>query len=326
MLTFRHTISVQDKINKTGQVHSYSEAMKRFIGYIKEYIRETNKTVFLLTTLLTAVFVFINYRYGLNDAIYRFNEWGELFGWFLVFLACLSLVYGLQFLFNGSRHFRDRGFWLLLLVAPALFAWKMSYDLRVPFSARNSFNLYLNQVFYWPFKLLVLTTVITFISRIQAPGEPVYGLQRQGFKARPYLFMLLMMIPLVALAATQPDFLQTYPKLKAIHYLSGSEHSGWYELLFELSYGTDFFSIELFFRGFMVLAFARYAGKDAILPMAVFYCAIHFGKPLGECISSFFGGLLLGILTYHTRNIWGGLMVHLGIAWLMEWAGYLGNQ
>ena len=69
----------------------------------------------------------------------------------------------------------------------------------------------------------------------------------------------------------------------------------------------------------------KWVGKDAILPMAVFYCTIHFGKPIGECISSFFGGLLLGIITFNTRSIIGGLIVHLGIAWLMELGGYIGN-
>ena len=94
-------------------------------------------------------------------------------------------------------------------------------------------------------------------------------------------------------------------------------------MLFELSYGLVFLTIELFFRGFLVLAFARYAGKDAILPVAAFYCAIHFGKPVFECITSYFGGMILGVIVYHTRSIWGGLVVHLGIAWLMEVAGYI---
>jgi hypothetical protein len=96
-------------------------------------------------------------------------------------------------------------------------------------------------------------------------------------------------------------------------------------MLYELSYGSDFFSIELFFRGFLVLAFARYAGKDAILPMAIFYCAIHFGKPLAECISSFFGGIILGVVSYHTRTILGGFLVHVGLAWLMELGGLIGH-
>jgi hypothetical protein len=137
--------------------------------------------------------------------------------------------------------------------------------------------------------------------------------------------MLLVMVPLIALASTQHDFLAMYPKLKSISFLKGHRHSGWYKLLYELSYGSDFVSIELFFRGFLILAFAKWFGKDAILPMACFYCTIHFGKPLGECISSYFGGLILGVVIYNTRTIWGGLVVHLGIAWLMELGGYLGH-
>ncbi|MES1160611.1 MAG: CPBP family glutamic-type intramembrane protease [Bacteroidota bacterium] len=86
----------------------------------------------------------------------------------------------------------------------------------------------------------------------------------------------------------------------------------------------DFLSIELFFRGLLVIGLARYAGEYVLLPMAAFYCTIHFGKPLGECISSFFGGLALGVIALRTRSILGGLIVHLGLAWLMELGGWLG--
>jgi membrane protease YdiL (CAAX protease family) len=108
--------------------------------------------------------------------------------------------------------------------------------------------------------------------------------------------------------------------------LYGVQNKWLYHLLYELSYGSDFVSVELFFRGFLILAFIKVAGKDAILPMACFYCTIHFGKPLGECISSYFGGMILGIVVYNTRSIIGGLIVHLGIAWLMEIGGYIGNN
>ena len=136
--------------------------------------------------------------------------------------------------------------------------------------------------------------------------------------------MLLFMIPLVGAASLQTDFQQAYPKLNLVlDPETGNQLNWWHKLVFELSYGSDFIGIELFFRGFLVLSFLKWAGKDAILPMACFYCIIHFGKPLGECISSYFGGLLLGIVVANTRSIWGGLVVHLGIAWLMELAGYL---
>ena len=117
-----------------------------------------------------------------------------------------------------------------------------------------------------------------------------------------------------------------YPKLKSVAFFTDASPRPWlHKLLYEISYGIDFITIEVFFRGFVVLAFAHFVGKDAILPMAAFYCTIHFGKPLPECISSYFGGLLLGILVYKTQTIIGGLIVHLGIAWLMEIGGYTGN-
>ena len=68
----------------------------------------------------------------------------------------------------------------------------------------------------------------------------------------------------------------------------------------------------------------KICGKHCIIPVACFYCTIHFGKPMGEAISSFFGGMLLGIVSFNTGSIWGGLMVHLGIAWLMEIGGWIG--
>jgi len=35
--------------------------------------------------------------------------------------------------------------------------------------------------------------------------------------------------------------------------------------------------------------------------------------------------MILGAVILQTRSIWGGLIVHLGIAWLMELFGYLGH-
>jgi membrane protease YdiL (CAAX protease family) len=115
------------------------------------------------------------------------------------------------------------------------------------------------------------------------------------------------------------DFQSMYPKVKNIAFIYPHTSADFLCMLaFEFSYGIDFLTIEAFFRGFVVLAFARYVGKDAILPMAAFYCAIHFGKPLFECITSYIGGIMLGVIVYNTKSIWGGLIVHLGMAWLLE--------
>ena len=93
--------------------------------------------------------------------------------------------------------------------------------------------------------------------------------------------------------------------------------------IYEFTYGLNFVSLELFFRGAMVIGMAAIMGRHAVLPMAVTYCFLHFGKPAAECISSFFGGYLLGVIALYTRSIFGGCIVHLGIAFLMEAAAML---
>jgi membrane protease YdiL (CAAX protease family) len=211
-------------------------------------------------------------------------------------------------------------------MAPLIFALKLSLDIPLHLSNDLVMDHYWNQVLYWPMLVLVIGFILFLCWRLLDREQSFYGLTAKGVRWKPYWLMLLIMLPLVAISSTQPDFLEVYPKLRAIEGAFYDERiTGWHKLLFELSYGSDFITIELFFRGFLILAFIKWAGKDAILPMACFYCTIHFGKPLAECISSYFGGIILGIVVYNTRSILGGLLVHLGIAWMMEAGGHIGN-
>jgi hypothetical protein len=127
------------------------------------------------------------------------------------------------------------------------------------------------------------------------------------------------MFPLILSASFLPSFLNQYPmyeSTKAHLYMGCSE---WITVLgYEIAYAINFVSIEFFFRGFLVIGMITVLGRAAILPMASVYCFLHFGKPMGEAISSIFGGYILGIVAYETRGIWGGVIVHVGIAWLME--------
>jgi hypothetical protein len=150
-----------------------------------------------------------------------------------------------------------------------------------------------------------------------------YGTGKYKGGLKPYYIMLLIMLIPILLAGNTSGFLHTYPRIKSI-IISDSEQISWlYYIIYELVYAFNFIGIEVFFRGFLVVAMIQFIGKEAILPMACFYVAIHFGKPIGECISSFFGGSLLGIISYHNNSIKGGIVVHIGIAWLMELSGAL---
>ncbi|MBI5857416.1 MAG: abortive infection protein [Sphingobacteriales bacterium] len=300
--------------------------MKEIISYIRSYFIETNKVILLCTTLFTGILIFLNYYYSIDSNISRHESFAYHFiARYVIFLPAFAIPYLLYQFISEKKYLQQNRFIILLLLAPAIFSLKIAID--IPFHITDDFdrNRFWEQTFYWPMLVIITGTILFIIWKIFDRVQPFYGIRTKGINWKPYLLMLLIMLPLVAAASTQPDFLEMYPKLKLI---TGQNDHGitWYhKLLFELSYGSDFITIELFFRGFLILAFIKWAGKDAILPMACFYCSIHFGKPLGECISSYFGGMILGIVVYNTRSIFGGLIVHLGIAWMMEVGGYIGN-
>lgn len=81
--------------------------------------------------------------------------------------------------------------------------------------------------------------------------------------------------------------------------------------------------VEFLFRGFMVIALIDVLGIDSILPMATLYCVYHFGKPMGEAISAFFGATILGVLAYNSRSIYGSILIHIGVAFMMELLAFL---
>lgn len=300
--------------------------MKEITGYIRRYFYEKDKRILLPASAFMALLVFLNYYFELDKGITKENSfWIKLISRYAVLLAAFGLPWWLFFWYSKEKV--HSSFLILALLAPAIFSFKMAFVPVLNLTADSRYNEYWNHILYWPVLLLITTIILWIIWKTTDKEQPFYGISVKDMNWKPYWLMLLVMVPLIAVAASQPDFQAMYPKLKTIERISGAANlQWWHKLLYELSYGTDFFTIEVFFRGFLVLAFAKWAGKDAILPMACFYCAIHFGKPLGECISSYFGGLLLGIVIYNTRSIWGGLLVHLGIAWLMEIAGYIGKH
>ncbi|MBI3140040.1 MAG: CPBP family intramembrane metalloprotease [Sphingobacteriales bacterium] len=269
--------------------------------------------------------VFLNYYFDLSRLIEKNNSaLIKLFAWYGVFLVAL----GVPLLLIRSRQPVKRKCPLpciiLLFLAPLVFAMKFTLSFHFTIVTDEYRNYFWNKIISWPIYLLSLLLILYGIRQWVAKEESWFGIRNRVGGWKPYGSMILLMLPLLAFASSQPGFQAVYPQFKNLSVTGNMEHISWWKiLLFEGSYGTDFITIELFFRGFLVLAFVKWMGRDIILPAAVFYCCIHFGKPVAECISSFFGGILLGIIVYHTRSIRGVLVVHLGMAWMMEVAGWL---
>ena len=305
--------------------------MNLILSYLQDYFRNVDKWLLLFCACFAAVLITLNYRFHIETKwLYGIHGGIEKFLGFYCMYAIAFFIPFLVIIF--TRHKQVAGaplFWFLLLLSPAIFALKVSFSGLTEWIAGNggnNWNRYYAIITNLPSRLVIIVIPLFLFWWFEKGQTSFWGLTTKNFNWYPYALMLLMMVPLIAFASTQNDFLHMYPKLKQVAFVDNlTSHPWWYKLLYEISYGIDFFSIELFFRGFLVFAFVRYVGADAVLPMAVFYCSIHFGKPLFECISSFFGGMLLGIIAYRTQSIFGGIMVHLGIAWLMEAGGYAGN-
>jgi hypothetical protein len=300
------------------------------IKYIKEfYGKEFNLFYLLLIIVMLGVLIYLNYWHQLER---RYAAGGSTWlanftGYYLLYLLPFAAAFALQLLFyNNCTYWHNSWFWAILLLAPAFFAFRINFSFHETILSKiwsGDELRYWTKCLGWVVRVFVVLIPVIIIWLIKDKGnQPFYG-----FKAlddiKPYLLMLLFMLPLLALASTQKDFLHTYPKAKFLNSLTLSAKGGRYTF-YELCYGFDFVSIEFFFRGFLILALAKICGTHCIIPMACFYCTIHFGKPMGEAISSFWGGMLLGIVSFNTGSVWGGLIVHLGIAWLMEAGGWIG--
>jgi hypothetical protein len=173
--------------------------------------------------------------------------------------------------------------------------------------------------------ILVWLPVYFIFKKITWPDarSGLYGIRWQAEDIKPYLSMLWIMVPLIAMASFLPDFQEYYPVYKRVlPYLPGAVAIEKYIYLglYEISYLLSFTNTELMFRGGLVIGMSVILGRQAVLPMVSVYMFLHYGKPMGESISSVFGGYILGVLAFQNRNIWGGIFIHTCVALLMDMA------
>jgi hypothetical protein len=124
--------------------------------------------------------------------------------------------------------------------------------------------------------------------------------------------ILAAIFPFIFMASTTEPFLRTYPFYRDEIYTIGSL------ILWEAVFGLQFVALEFFFRGFMLFGLARFIGSYSIYVMALPYMMIHFTKPFPEAVISFFVGIVLGTLALYTRSLYGGVVIHVAVAWSVD--------
>jgi len=303
--------------------------LKQFYLYLNRFVREDfNIRYYSIIALFTAIFIGFNYAVDFEDGI--LDKLPSTFQRYLAFTSLYLFAYG--FILVVNKHFypqenflSNKWLWIKIFIGFSI----LSFD-----TALNTYSLFnhlpIELYHFVPKVFNNLFPIISYILPLYLfyyyfdKQSNFYGITREGFEVRPYLQLFLIVVLLVGLASFHQNFntyYPLYPQNKAAAYwgIPTFVTAG----VYELAYGLSFVSVELLFRGFFVIGMIKILGRHAIIPMAVTYSFIHFGKPIGECVSSIFGGYILGVIALYSRNIWGGIIIHIGLAWLMEFFAYL---
>jgi len=170
---------------------------------------------------------------------------------------------------------------------------------------------------WWGLACLVLYILIPMlVGRVGAglsPRRLGVRLKGTGRDALTYLLLFLIFFPVVYLVSRRPDFQRTYPFYKGAKHVTDTDF-----LVFEAVYCLQFFAIEFFFRGFIVLGLKRWLGWASVLVMLAPYCMIHYYKPMPEALGAIAAGLVLGTLAWRTNTIIYGWFLHYAVALSMD--------
>lgn len=300
--------------------------MRSVWKYLSLHVRQDfNGLQYALIGMFLAGSIYFNFLFDFEDSYLDTQKGFLKFFFRLIFFstAYFTTLIITCVLKGEMKVFTQVSFWIKSSLALSL----LSLDSSVPFLQGWIDLMFSAQVQYWAYRVSVnLISFVTillplyFFFRLYEKNEThLYGLRTKHFDSRPYFQMIAIMLPILVAASFHGSFLRAYPLYKSTMahvYLGVPE---WVTILgYELAYGLDFITVEYLFRGFMVIGMTSILGRNSILPMAATYCFLHFGKPPGEAISSVIGGYILGVVAYETKSIWGGVIVHLGIAWMME--------
>lgn len=309
--------------------------MKTFINYIIDFHKGYfSLKLYLILALFVALLISFNYALDLEDSYidaYAGKPVRALWFFLLHGVAYFGALAIIQWQGKVKSDLNQK-FWILSIVGFTI----LSIDRALTFHTNYVWNNAPIEIRLMLFKsisnffTLFSMLLPLYLLKIVTDGNNengFYGLTFKNINFKPYWTMLAIMIPLVFAASCTEGFQTHYPVYKRA---GGASFALFFQvpeylsaLFFEFFYLSSFVYVELFFRGFLVIGFVKILGKNAVIPMAITYATYHFGKPIGETISSVFGGYLLGIFALYSKNIWGGVFIHMGIAFLMEFFAFL---
>lgn len=123
---------------------------------------------------------------------------------------------------------------------------------------------------------------------------------------------LLIMMPLLWFASSQPEFLMVYP------HLLPARDSWEMFLYYEAGMLLYMISWEFIWRGFMLFGLYPRFGYYAVLIQMIPFLILHNGKPALETFSAIAGGIALGAIALRTGSFIYGVIIHIAIMFTID--------
>jgi hypothetical protein len=309
-------------------LHKIKDLFLEVYSFVK---KDYDTITYLYTLVFCGICIYLNYTYNLYDTYLASSYatgWSMLYfslfyllAYFLVSIPVLFIRKQKEILKNPLYYLKSVFFIVIFAAIVGNFSYQ---DLTIE-SFSYLENHYLIRIISF-FKANITTLPLLIIAKYlwDRKDKGLYGLTISNKHIAAYMSLFLLLLPFLVWISFTPDFMNAYPVYRYWWYDGIFGLENWqHTLVFESVYASFYVITELVLRGALVIGMASILGRHAILPMVAMYCVLHFGKPIGETISSIFGGYILGALAYQTRHIWGGVIIHIAIALTMEIMGFI---
>lgn len=321
------------------RVHYFAHRMKQILDYLKKYFEAYfNLKLYLSVAIFLALCISTNFYFDFQHTYldpFR-KQW---IGWpimsMMMAFPFLSICFFTYWMGDNKEWLTSKEFWVKFVIGFAIIGFERSFyghhllaegmsviDRRFFLRVMGWGKTYLTTflpilIFYW------------YYEKSQDDQQSWFGLTTRDTNFKPYFLLIVVVFVGIAIASYISELHTYYPRYQ---FTGGGRFAALHQVnewvsvvIYEFVYGSYFLNVELFFRGFLVIGFARVLGGHAVLAMVGSYVFLHFGKPIAECISSAFGGYLIGVLALYSHRIWGGVVLHVALAWSMELFAWMQN-
>ena len=149
--------------------------------------------------------------------------------------------------------------------------------------------------------LFLVVPVITLLLLGERPAD--YGLRLGNWRLGLGLALgaAVVLTPIILWLASHPSFQAYYT------------NPGYDLQTLQLTFGADVGASEFLFRGFLMWTLIRLAGPSAVVLATIPFVFTHITKPELETLTTFFGRIAFGWLSWRTRSVLYGALIHIYI-------------